>query len=51
MENRRYERYDRDPDTKKRYGREWQRIRKRYVEKHPFCEKCFEHGVLIPVDK
>lgn len=50
-ENRRYEKYDRDPNTKRRYGREWQRIRKRYVEKHPFCEQCYEHGVLIPVDE
>lgn len=51
LEARRYERYERDPNTKKKYGREWQKIRKRYVEMHPFCEQCYEHGVLIPVDE
>lgn len=51
IENKRYEMYDRNKDTKKRYGREWQRIRKRYVEGHPFCEECFKRGNLVPVDE
>ena len=29
QENRHYERYQRDPATKRRYGRAWQRIRDR----------------------
>ena len=50
MINRQYERYERDPDTKKRYGRQWQRIRKLYADTHPFCEKCYEHGIITPVE-
>ena len=41
QENRRYERYQRDPATKRRYGRAWQRIRDRYAAAHPFCEECY----------
>lgn len=50
-ENRRYERYGRDPLTKKRYGRAWKRIRDGYVKVHPFCEKCFEEGRLVKVEE
>lgn len=46
QENRRYERYQRDPATKRRYGRAWQRIRDRYAAAHPFCEECYKKGVL-----
>ena len=30
LENQRYEKYERDPATKRRYGRAWKRIRDRY---------------------
>jgi len=36
----RYERYDRDPAVKKRYGRTWKRMRDRYIKAHPLCERC-----------
>ena len=49
--SKRYEKYDRDPDKGRRYGRAWQRIRKRYVELHPFCEECIKAGVLTPVQE
>lgn len=26
------------------YGSAWQRARKRFLEAHPFCEECLEHG-------
>ena len=45
-ENKRYEKYGRDPATRKRYGRAWKRIRDSYVKTHPFCELCYEKGVL-----
>ena len=41
-ENQRYERYGRDPDTRKKYKGKWPAIRKRYVTAHPYCEICFE---------
>ncbi len=51
QETRRYERYQRDPATKRRYGRAWQRIRDRYAAAHPFCEECYKHGVLTPTEE
>lgn len=50
-ENRRYEKYDRDPAVKKRYGRSWKRIRDSYVKAHPFCEECFKKGIMVPVEE
>jgi len=49
--NRNYEKYERNPQTKKRYGRAWKRIRDSYVKTHPFCEKCFAKGVLVDVEE
>ena len=51
IENRRYEKYDRDPAVRRRYGRAWKRIRDRYVSQHPLCEQCLEHGILRPVEE
>ena len=48
--NRDYERYRRDPKTKKRYGRTWERIRKLYADTHPFCEDCYKRGIITPVE-
>ena len=45
------EQYSRDPAVHKKYGRAWKRIRDSYVQTHPFCEKCFEQGVLTPVEE
>ena len=41
---------DADPQgslTKKRYGRAWKRIRDKYASEHPFCELCFERGIIV----
>ena len=46
-----YEQYSRDPAVHKKYGRAWKRIRDSYVKTHPFCERCFEQGILVPVDE
>lgn len=48
---RSYEKYGRDPAVRRRYGRAWKRIRDKYVSQHPFCELCFEKGILVPVDE
>ena len=50
-ENRRYEKYQRDPNTRKRYGRAWKRIRDRYAVEHPLCEMCLKEGRLTPVQE
>lgn len=39
-----YERYKRDPNTSKRYGSAWKKIRKRYITLHPLCEECLMEG-------
>lgn len=49
--SKRYEKYDRDPEKSKRYGRSWKKIRERYVQLHPFCEECLKRGVLVPVQE
>ena len=51
LEAQRYERYDRDPATKRRYGRAWKRIRDRYAAEHPLCEMCLKEGRLTPVQE
>ena len=48
QENQRYERYRRDPETKKRYGGNWIKIRTAFLAAHPLCEVCQQHGRLTP---
>ena len=50
-EAKRYEKYDRDPAVRKRYGRAWKRIRDRYAAAHPLCELCQKNGLLIPTEE
>lgn len=51
QEARRYEKYDRDPATRKRYGRTWKRIRDRYIHEHPLCEQCEKDGKLVAAEE
>lgn len=51
LEAKRYETYSRDPSVRRKYGRAWKRIRDSYVKEHPFCEKCFERGILVSVSE
>ena len=46
--DKRYNDYERSPDTNKKYGRAWKRIRDRYVREHPLCERCLAEGRLTP---
>jgi 5-methylcytosine-specific restriction protein A len=47
-EAKRYNRYDRDPDSNKRYGRSWSKIRAAFLSANPLCEMCGEAGRLVP---
>lgn len=49
--NYEYNHYRRDPETKKRYGRAWKRIRDRYAAAHPLCERCLKEGRYSPVEE
>ena len=50
-EARRYERYDRDPETRRRYGSTWRKIRARFVAEHPLCEECLKQKKLTPTEE
>ena len=50
-ENKRYEKYDRNPAVRRRYGRVWKRVRDSYVKEHPFCELCFKNGMMKQVEE
>ncbi|WP_415917872.1 HNH endonuclease [Xylanivirga thermophila] len=49
--NRNYNKYQRDPQSNKRYGRSWKRIRDRYIKLHPLCEECEKHGRLTKAEE
>lgn len=51
MDTQEYNRYRRDPEAKKRYGRAWKRIRDSYVQQHPVCELCQQDGRLTPTEE
>ena len=46
-----YEKYKRNPATKKRYGAHWKRIRDAYVKHHPVCEMCKKRGIHTPTQE
>lgn len=43
-----YERYGRNPETRKRYGYAWRKISRQYLEEHPYCELCRRSGSMTP---
>ena len=51
LEAKRYEKCDRNPASRRRYGRAWKRIRDRYAAAHPLCELCLKEGRLTPVEE
>jgi 5-methylcytosine-specific restriction protein A len=51
MAERHYTRYGRDPDTNKRYGRAWKKVRARFLSQHPLCEQCKKAGRLTPAEE
>ena len=47
-EDKRYNKYQRDPETRKRYGSSWRRIRARQIKEQPMCQACEEQGHITP---
>ncbi len=39
-----YNRFIRTPESKKRYGYQWKKIRARFLIKNPLCEMCKQQG-------
>lgn len=50
-ENKRYEKYDRNPAVRRRYGRAWKRIRDSYAAEHPLCEECLTKGRYVATEE
>ena len=48
---REFEKYDRKPEDRKRYGSKWRRIRRAYVTEHPVCEMCLLEHRATPVEE
>ena len=48
---RQYNRYSRESDVHRKYGRTWKRIRDRYAAEHPFCEQCYSEGRIKLMDE
>lgn len=46
-----YNKHERDPASRKRYGRAWKRIRDRYIAAHPLCEECLKAGKVTPAEE
>ncbi len=46
QENKTYNRFKRNPESNKQYGRAWKKIRDRYIKVHPLCEECKQNGKL-----
>ena len=51
LESRYYNKYKRDPNTYKRYGNRWRKIRQLYIKEHPVCELCERKNILRPVEE
>ena len=49
-ESKRYEKYGRDKDARKRYGKAWKLIRSSYAAEHPLCELCLLEGRYVKAD-
>ena len=50
QDSREYNHYRRDPESDKRYGSEWRKIRARYIAANPLCEACLREGRLRPAE-
>jgi len=45
---REYNKYERDPESNKRYGRNWKKIRAAFISANPLCEVCKDSGRFAP---
>ena len=50
QEAQRYNRYERNPESNKRYGRSWAKIRAAFLHAHPLCEMCRDDGKLTAAE-
>ncbi len=43
-----YNKYGRDPASKRQYGRFWRKIRAQHLAEHPLCEVCKQEDRTTP---
>ena len=43
-----YNKFDRDPESAKRYSGSWRQIRARFLQANPLCEICQQRGKYTP---
>jgi 5-methylcytosine-specific restriction protein A len=48
LKAKQYNRFHRDPDSYKRYGGAWKKIRAAFLKANPLCELCRERGRFTP---
>lgn len=46
IEDKRYNKSERNPESNKRYGRDWKKIRTAFLSVNPLCEICKDSGKL-----
>jgi 5-methylcytosine-specific restriction protein A len=51
LTDKQYNKYQRNPEHRKRYGRAWKRIRDRYIKAHPLCEECYKGNKFTPAEE
>lgn len=51
LHDQHYNKYERDPETRKRYGWAWKKIRNKYIKNNPLCEQCLKKGRLTPAQE
>lgn len=51
LDRKHYNKHSRNPDTNRKYGRAWKRIRDSYIAIHPLCEHCQRDGKLTPAEE
>lgn len=44
LHNRHYEKYQRNPETRKRYDHSWRKRRNQFIRQHPLCVHCLANG-------
>jgi 5-methylcytosine-specific restriction protein A len=49
-EMRDYNMYKRNPETIKRYGGGWKKIRRAFLMKNPVCQNCEKNNKIIPAE-
>ena len=45
--SRHYDKFVRSPEHNKRYGYQWRKLRTRFLNSHPLCERCLLAGRYI----